>query len=87
MKLHDLYVLLLFLSCIPANAQVPQVWQSFCGGRVQKDAISRYYITPQRIVWISDSSGKRVINPEVLLHTGNGQTCFGISPEKLCFSY
>ncbi|MBN2764183.1 MAG: alpha-L-rhamnosidase, partial [Bacteroidales bacterium] len=52
--------------------------------RVQKDEISRYYISAQRVVWISDTSGNRVKNPEVLLHRGDGQTHFGISPEGAC---
>ncbi len=35
--------------------------------------ITRTFITPARIVWISDNSGKSVINPEVLLKPGTGQ--------------
>ena len=35
--------------------------------------VVRKFLTPTRIVWTSDNSGKTVINPEVLLKPGTGQ--------------
>lgn len=35
--------------------------------------IVRKFLTPTRIVWTSDNSGKSIINPEVLLKPGTGQ--------------
>ncbi len=35
--------------------------------------ITRTFIAPTRIVWTSDSTGKSIINPEVLLKPGTGQ--------------
>lgn len=35
--------------------------------------ITRTFITPSRIVWTSDNSGKFILNPEVLLKPGTGQ--------------
>ena len=35
--------------------------------------ITRTFITPTRIVWTSDNSGKFILNPEVLLKPGTGQ--------------
>lgn len=35
--------------------------------------IVRKFITPTRIVWVSDTTGKHILNPEVLLNPGTGQ--------------
>ena len=84
MKTNLRIILLLSLTAILANAQIPPQWQNTLGNQVRKDEISRYYITPHRIVWTSDSTGEKVINPESLLGIGDGQTYFGISPDRVC---
>jgi alpha-L-rhamnosidase len=66
------------------KAQIPDVLKSRLGDAIQKDEISRYYITPKRIVWISDTTGKKVINPKILLNKGNSQTYFGIDKNLVC---
>lgn len=33
---------------------------------------------------MSDTSGNQVVNPEILLKPGDGQTCFGIDPAGIC---
>ena len=66
------------------NAQLPEVFKNRLNNSVQKDELARYYITPQRIVWMSDNSGKKVINPNMLLKKGNGQTFFGIDSNLVC---
>jgi alpha-L-rhamnosidase len=71
-----------FIFC--ANSQLSPQWQIFISDQVQKDEISRYYITPKRIVWLSDTSGIKVIHPEILLDRGDGQTYFGIDPARVC---
>lgn len=35
--------------------------------------VTRKFITPTRIVWTSDNTGKSILNPEVLLKPGTGQ--------------
>jgi alpha-L-rhamnosidase len=77
-------VLLLLFAMNQANAQIPPLMQNKLGNQVQKDEISRYYISPRHIVWMSDTAGEHVINPEILLKQGDGQTCFGISTDKVC---
>lgn len=67
-----------------AHLQIIPVLQNRLGDRVYKDEIERYYITPQRIVWLSDTTGTRVVNPEILLKKGDGQTYFGIDKLKVC---
>lgn len=55
-------------------AQLPAVFGPEITKTVKKDELTRYYITPQRIVWMSDSSGKLITNPQLLLQQGIGQT-------------
>jgi len=40
---------------------------------VRSSNLVRRFLTPTRIVWISDSSCETIINPEVLLKAGSGQ--------------
>ena len=42
-------------------------------GKVRSSALTRKYITPERIVWVSDNSGKQVRNVESILEPGTGQ--------------
>jgi hypothetical protein len=83
MKKILLYIFL-SIAYISLNAQIPTVLKERLGEAIQQDDISRYYITPQRIVWVSDTSGKRVTNPYVLLNKGNSQAYFGIDSKKVC---
>jgi len=47
-----------------------------------KDSKTREYITPQKFVYISDTTGNFIINPEKLLLPGNGQA--DLSSVNLC---
>lgn len=40
---------------------------------LRQDEITRSYVTPVKIIWQSDTEGKQVINPEVLLTRFDGQ--------------
>ncbi|MFT3751804.1 MAG: alpha-L-rhamnosidase C-terminal domain-containing protein [Paludibacter sp.] len=51
---------------------------------VQKDELSRFYITPKRIVWTSDSSGTSITGTFNLLRNGDSQPWFGIDKKALC---
>jgi hypothetical protein len=79
-----LFYFLLGITYSSLNAQISPVLKERLGDAVQQDDISRYYITPQRIVWVSDSAGKRVVNAPALLNKGNSQAYFGIDPKKVC---
>ncbi len=61
-------ILLLVLCLGAALAQVPT------GANVRKDALSRRYVYPKRIVWVSHDT--LVENREALLRTGPGQSEF-----------
>ncbi|MCX6236083.1 MAG: alpha-L-rhamnosidase [Bacteroidia bacterium] len=66
------------------KAQVPPVFGVDLQSKIQKDELSRYYLAPQRIVWQSDNSGKKIVHPEILLNKGDGQAWFGIKKENVC---
>lgn len=49
------------------------VLKSAFENRLQKDEITRSYVTPVKIIWQSDTEGKQVTNSEVLLTRFDGQ--------------
>jgi alpha-L-rhamnosidase len=58
-------------------AQLPPAFSPTDKKTISKDELSRYYITPTRIVWMSDSTGKYITDPQLLLNQGIGQTVMG----------
>ena len=54
-------------------AQLPPIFKGINTGISEKDPRSRFYLSPQRIVWQSDQSGKYIIDAKNLLKPGNGQ--------------
>lgn len=54
-------------------AQLPPIFTPSEKYVTEKDNRAKVYLTPQRIVWRSDETGKYVINTEKLLKPGNGQ--------------
>lgn len=55
------------------KAEIPPVFGNEYTGKIQKDELTRLYITPQRILWKSGSEKELVKDEEVLLKSGNGQ--------------
>jgi len=60
------------LSGVRAYAQLPEGYGEALNA-VRSTNLIRKFITPSRIVWTSDQSGKSIQNPEVLLKPGTGQ--------------
>lgn len=54
-------------------AQLPPIFKGSNSSISEKDPRSRFYLSPQRIVWQSDQSGKYIIDAKNLLKPGNGQ--------------
>ena len=54
-------------------AQLPPIFKGSNTSISEKDPRSRFYLSPQRIVWQSDQSGKYIIDAKNLLNSGNGQ--------------
>lgn len=73
--------LLLFLVCMAecASAQLPPAWQADTT-RVVRDEMTRAYVSPQRIVWISDPGA--VVDSRHLLQLSTGQAELG--SEGMC---
>ncbi|MCW0481335.1 hypothetical protein [Gaoshiqia sediminis] len=63
------------------TAQVPPVLAELPANSVQKDELTRYYLSPQRVVWQSAESEEKIRNLGVLLNPGTGQAAFGLKKE------
>ncbi len=58
---------------VPSMAQLPPVFNTTDASKVRSTALTRKYLTAERIVWVSDPSGKQVLNAESILKPGIGQ--------------
>lgn len=58
---------------VPSMAQLPPVFNTTDASKVRSTALTRKYLTAERIVWVSDPSGKQVLNAESILNPGIGQ--------------
>lgn len=76
-KIMNSVLFYLFLLCmtLKSHAQtLPPIFGQEYSGKTFKDSRTRAYITPQRIVWKSDSTGQSISQSERLLNSGsNGQ--------------
>ena len=77
MKRTRFIVLLVCCFSSLLQADIPPVFNTGTKGNVQRDELSRVFISPQRIVWKYDGGGKLVSNETVLLEAGNSQTALG----------
>ncbi|MDR1518426.1 MAG: alpha-L-rhamnosidase [Dysgonamonadaceae bacterium] len=72
MKKFSVY--LLFLSILSGNALAQKnILHDNFKDNLVKDEITRSYVTPLKIVWLSDNENKQVKNPQVLLTQFDGQ--------------
>lgn len=67
-----LSLLLILVSGISVYAQLPPVFGPEYNGIAQKDELARVFISPVKVLWISDHS--QIKNEEVLLKPGNSQS-------------
>lgn len=61
------------LAGIACYAQLPPVFGPEYKN-IQKDEMTRVFISPQRVMWTSDTTGELVRNTDVLLKMGNSQS-------------
>lgn len=66
-------VFILMGTMVPGMAQLPPVFNTTDASKVRSSALTRKYLTAERIVWVSDETGQQVINPESILTPGIGQ--------------
>ncbi len=64
---------LLMVGSLSAMAQLPPVFKAADALKVRSTSLTRKYLTAERIVWVSDSSGQQVQNAEAVLKPGIGQ--------------
>lgn len=69
---ETLLLLLLLLFVLPAASQ-DNILEKGLSRRWTKDARTVQYVSPSRIVWMSDPDGESIINPENLLSGFSGQ--------------
>jgi len=67
-------------------AQLPPVFDENTVKTAQEDPLDRIYLVPQRIVWMSDESGKNIKDADVLLLPGNGQSDVS-GTTRWCYMY
>ncbi len=74
MKLnHYLLAILLLWAILPLSAQLPPVFDEGAAKLARSSALTRTFLTPVRIVWLSDETGKQVQNARSILNKGIGQ--------------
>ncbi|MGD9557258.1 MAG: alpha-L-rhamnosidase C-terminal domain-containing protein [Mangrovibacterium sp.] len=74
MKLKNYLMIVLLLDFLhPTMAQLPPVFNENAGKLARSSALTRTFLTPARIVWLSDTSGKDVQNAPSILKKGIGQ--------------
>lgn len=73
MKKQLQVLIMLFFVQTYCLAQLPPVFNSDDEARASHSEMVKTYLTPTRIVWQSDDTGKHLQNQETLLVKGNGQ--------------
>ncbi len=71
--IKNIISLTILLCGISAYAQLPPVFGAKYDNKVSHSEMTKTYLTPQRIVWQSDTTGTFLKNSEALLKKGNGQ--------------
>ncbi|MGQ8338228.1 alpha-L-rhamnosidase-related protein [Sunxiuqinia sp. A32] len=71
--LRLLTFMFLILTAGVAMAQLPPVFNKQETTKIRSTGLTRKYLTAERIVWLSDSSGEQVQNAESILNPGIGQ--------------
>ena len=73
-RLSRFFTAALVLSTLaPAMAQLPPVFNATDASKVRSTSLTRKYLTAERVVWVSDPSGKQVVNAKNILTPGIGQ--------------
>lgn len=73
-SIKSILFLLIFLTAGNITlAQLPPIFKNRPTADVEEDSRMHLYLSPQRIVWQSDETGKFIIDAQNLLKSGNGQ--------------
>ncbi len=82
MKIKIIILLACVLCFNQIEAQLPPVLKKIDTLKIRSSELSQKYISPTRVVWTSDSTGRKVKNPEALLNPNCGQS--DLSRGKYC---
>ncbi|HEY9258678.1 alpha-L-rhamnosidase C-terminal domain-containing protein [Chitinophaga sp.] len=84
MKIYTLLLPLsmLLLSEMPAQAQLPPVFDSSRMATVQTTPTVRRYLSPEKIIWQTDNTGSSITNAARFLLPGNGQA--DLANQNMC---
>jgi hypothetical protein len=69
-----LFLVTLTLAIAGSYAALPPIFGPEYAPITQKDELTRVFISPVRVVWISDTSGEWIKNSDILLKPGNSQS-------------
>ncbi|WP_167618177.1 alpha-L-rhamnosidase C-terminal domain-containing protein [Maribellus sediminis] len=73
MKKQSIILILLLVLCFSVMAQLPPVFRNQDPDKVRSSSLIRKNLTPERIVWSSDTTGNYFRNAESLLKPSTGQ--------------
>ncbi|MDX8341155.1 alpha-L-rhamnosidase C-terminal domain-containing protein [Draconibacterium sp. IB214405] len=73
MKKQSIILSLLLVLCFSGMAQLPPVFKNQDPDKVRSSSLIRKNLTPERIVWSSDTTGNYILNAESLLKPSSGQ--------------
>lgn len=78
------YIVIFFLTVTGYNclAQLPPVFGPEYEGKTADTEMVKTYLTPQKILWLSDDTGEYIKNPNQLLKQDNGQV--GVADKSFC---
>ena len=74
MRKNILITMILLLASVITTAQLPPVFGSEYKNILQKDELTRIFISPVRVMWTSDATDTLIKNTKVLLKMGNSQS-------------
>jgi len=64
----------ILVTAFSSHSQLPPVFGPEYDNITQEDELTRYFISPIRVMWTSDTTGELIKNTEVLLEKGNSQS-------------
>ena len=81
MKHYLIFFFFTILSCF-LHAQLPPIFGAEFEGKTANSEMIKTYLTPQKILWLSDESGEYIKNADQLTKKDNGQV--GVADKNLC---
>lgn len=68
-----IFIIAFIIVIFPLKSQLPPVFSDFEGGQSRGTELTTRYLSPEKVIWSSDETGKYVKNVENLMEPGTGQ--------------